>query len=159
MYLPVIRTLIRVLPILYMLLVWLQSSYFNPNSVEGIHLQIGIPVFVILGTLFEIGHLFQFAILYFLLIMAFLTFGKLTSRKEWIAFTISLFYGLLDEIHQIYVPFRSFTIIDLVKDAIGIIVIWYIIHKKYYRSRDSKLHRFLTGITDTYKKKNPNFPA
>nr|WP_240253907.1 VanZ family protein [Fredinandcohnia sp. SECRCQ15] len=142
-----------------MLIIWIQSSYFNPNSLEGIHLQIGIPIFVILGVVFEIGHLFQFAILYFLLIMAFLTYGRLNSVKEMVAFIIALLYGILDEVHQIYVPFRSFSIIDLIKDAVGIIVIWFIIHKHYYKNDGSKIQRFLTGITNVYKKEDSNFPV
>ncbi|MFT4412552.1 VanZ family protein [Fredinandcohnia humi] len=100
-----LRFIIRFLPIIYMLWVWLQSSNFNPSKVEGMHTEIGIPIFLMLGIVLEIGHLFEFALLYFLLILAFLTFGKLNVTKELFSFTIAFLYGVLDEVHQYFVPF------------------------------------------------------
>lgn len=134
-----------------MMWIWLQSSHFNPSKLEGIHVQIGVPIYLMLGAALEIGHLFQFAILYALLVMAFLTFGKLSLKIEILLFAISVLYGVLDEIHQYYVPFRSFSVIDLIKDAIGVIVVSYIIHKKYFYRQQSRISKFLRGITGLNK--------
>ncbi|WP_010678055.1 VanZ family protein [Bacillus timonensis] len=147
MQLFIIRFILRFLPVIYMVWIWLQSSHFNPSKLEGIHVQIGIPIYLLLGAALEIGHLFQFAILYALLVMAFLTFGKLSLKIEILLFAIAVLYGVLDEIHQFYVPFRSFSITDLIKDGIGVIVVSYIIHKKYFNNEQSRLGRLLRGIT------------
>ncbi|WP_412965900.1 VanZ family protein [Fredinandcohnia sp. 179-A 10B2 NHS] len=138
--------------------IWVQSSTFNPSSFEGMHSKIGIPVFLFLGAILEIGHLFEFAILYFLLIIAFLTFGNLNIQKEIGAFLIAFLYGVLDEIHQYYVPFRSTSTFDLVKNTIGIIVISYIIHRSYYKNIYSKLGGLLRRIPDNPRRKKPNIP-
>ncbi|MEH7226485.1 VanZ family protein [Bacillus sp. JJ1566] len=146
-----LRASLRLLPVIYMTWIWLQSSHFNPSKLEGIHVQIGVPIYLLLGAALEIGHLFQFAILYALLVMAFLTFGKLSLRIEILLFTISVLYGALDEIHQYYVPFRSFSVTDLIKDTIGVIVVSYIIHKKYFHHQQSRISKFLRGITGLNK--------
>ncbi|MEH7380074.1 VanZ family protein [Bacillus sp. JJ1533] len=147
MYLYIIRFILGILPVVYMLWIWLQSSHFNPSKFEDIDDQIGIQLYYLLGAALEIGHLFQFAILYALLVMAFLTFGKLSLKIEILLFIISVLYGALDEIHQYFVPFRSFSFIDLVKDSIGVIVVSYIIHKKYFNQKQSRVGKFLRGIT------------
>lgn len=132
--------------------IWLQSSHFNPSKLEDIDDKIGVPLYLMLGAALEIGHLFQFAILYALLVMAFLTFGKLSVKIEILLFAVSVLYGVLDEIHQYYVPFRSFSITDLIKDSIGVVVVSYIIHKKYFHHKRSRLGRFLRSITELNKK-------
>lgn len=153
-----LRFVLRILPVLYMIWVWVQSSTFNPSSLEGMHSKIGIPVFLFLGVILEIGHLFEFAILYFLLIVALLTYGKLNVQKEIAAFLIAFLYGVLDEVHQFYVPFRSASTFDLVKNTIGIIVISYIVHNSYYKNIYSKLGGLLRRIPDNPKRKKPNIP-
>ncbi|WP_256988770.1 VanZ family protein [Bacillus sp. EB106-08-02-XG196] len=104
----------------------------------------------------EFAHLFEFGILYFLIILALLCYGQLSKRKEILAIAISLLYGLSDEIHQIFVPFRSFSIIDLIKNAIGVLAIWYFIHQKYYNKTDSGVGSFLRKITIFFKKEKTN---
>ena len=39
-----------------------------------------------------------------------------------ICFTVSLIYAILDEVHQLYVPGRAFEALDIMLDAVGIIV-------------------------------------
>ncbi|MFS0822768.1 VanZ family protein [Bacillus sp. 1P02SD] len=151
MHLYIIRFILRILPVVYMLWIWLQSSHFNPSKLEGIHVQIGLPIYLMLGAALEIGHLFQFAILYALLVMAFLTFRKLSLKIEILLFVIAVLYGALDEIHQYYVPFRSFSVTDLIKDTIGVVVVSYIIHKKYFNHKQSRIGKFLRGITELKK--------
>ena len=44
---------------------------------------------------------------------------------------ISSLYGLTDEIHQSFVPYRSATVIDLVKDCIGVLVASWVLYGAY----------------------------
>lgn len=118
---------VRMLPLLYMIAVWYQSGYFRPESVTDLPLITLIP----LGMLFEFAHLFQFGILYLLIIVALLTYGPLTKRKDLFAVTVSMLFAFADEIHQIFVPFRSATVSDLIKDIAGIFVAWLFIRKTY----------------------------
>ena len=152
------RFSLTLLPILYMLFIWLQSSKFNPSQLEYIYPSIHPIVFLMIGGTLELAHLIQFGILYLLIIVAFLTYGQLNSNKEKIALTIALLYGIIDEIHQFFVPFRSFSSIDIVKDVIGVLVFWYIIRSKYYHNNQTKLGTFLKGVTKFSTKNKPNIP-
>ncbi|WNB92473.1 VanZ family protein [Bacillus sp. NEB1478] len=131
------------LPIFYMWFIWLQSSYFNPESIYTLAINVDKRVLLLLGIILEAGHLFEFGILYMLLILMLLSFGLLTHNKEIFCFLIALIYGIIDEFHQIFVPFRSFSLFDLIKNAIGILVVWYIIHRSYFVKIKSKLGRKL----------------
>lgn len=84
-------------------------------------------------------HLIEFAILYILLILAIFTFGKLTPRASSFAATWAIAYGFIDELHQYFVPSRSATLIDLVKDTIGVLIVHYLVKKYYFADRDNKI--------------------
>jgi VanZ family protein len=147
---------LRLLPILYMLFIWLQSSNFNPSKLEYLSDEFSSTVYLLIGGSLEMAHLLEFGILYFLLIVAFLTFGRLSSWKELAALVISISYAFTDEIHQYFVPYRSFSVIDMVKNTIGIWVMWYIVHRKYYKHKQSKFGSFLRGITTNLRRNNSN---
>lgn len=139
-----IRFLLRIAPLAYMTLIWQQSANFNPETFAEFSYTINKSLVLIMGVIFELTHLFEFGMLYFLLILAFQSFGEIGKWRNRLAIFISLLYSLLDEIHQIFVPFRSFSIDDLVKDGIGIFVVWLIVRKKYLleeieKSQNSKL--------------------
>ncbi|MDA6082602.1 VanZ family protein, partial [Escherichia coli] len=53
------------------------------------------------------------------------------------------FYGILDEIHQSFVPYRSATVIDAVKDITGVLVCWYLISRALFYGKFKKLGKFL----------------
>ncbi|MDF0727743.1 VanZ family protein [Cytobacillus sp. S13-E01] len=152
------RSILTLLPFLYMLFIWLQSSKFNPSQLEYIYPTIHPIVFLTIGATLELAHLIQFGILYLLIIVAFLTYDELNSKKEKVALTIALLYGITDEIHQYFVPFRSFSSIDVLKDIIGVLVIWFLIRRKYYSSNHSRIGSFLKGITNLSRKNKPNIP-
>lgn len=152
MYLLISKFLIRFLPVIYMLLIWMQTSHFDPESVQVLSNYISMKLILLIGIGLELGHLFEFGLLYLLIIVAILTFRKLDSRKEFIALTISLIYGLIDEIHQYYIPFRSASFVDLTKNTIGVFVFWFFIHKSYFVNGNSKLGFFLKKITNLFKK-------
>ncbi|OOE14577.1 hypothetical protein UN64_05135 [Fictibacillus arsenicus] len=129
-----------------MWLIWLQSSHFNPESIYELTYTVDERILLMIGMALELGHLFEFGILYFLLILMILSYGSLTISKEWLCFFIAVSYGLIDEIHQIVVPYRSFSLLDLLKNLIGIIVVWYIIHRSYFVKRNSKLKQLSTFL-------------
>jgi polysaccharide biosynthesis protein VpsQ len=139
------------LPLIYMWLIWLQSSYFNPESIYALTYTMDEKVFLLIGMAFELGHLFEFGILYFLSIIMMLSYGILTRRKEWLCYFIAAGYGLIDEVHQIFVPYRSFSLVDLLKNLIGITVVWYIIHRSYFIKRNSPIGRKLKYFTTFVK--------
>ena len=71
--------------------------------------------------------------------MAYLTLEGLQFNVESILIIVSLSYGMIDEMHQMFVPFRSFSFGDLFKDSIGVFVAAYFIHKSYFREKDTRL--------------------
>lgn len=141
------RSILIMLTIGYMAFIWLQTSYFNPESVNSLSSQINRQIILLIGISLELAHLFEFGFLYLLIIIAFLSFGELTKRKEYIAILISFLYGFVDEIHQIYIPFRSASIDDLVKNTIGILFLWWIVKKYYYKDRNTRIGRLLRRIS------------
>jgi polysaccharide biosynthesis protein VpsQ len=141
------RFVLTLLPILYMSLIWIQSSYFDPESLSSLSSQISLEVILLLGIVLELSHLFEFGVLYFFIIFTFLSFGKLTYFKEIIAIMLAFSYGVVDEIHQWFIPYRSTSIVDLVKNTIGIFVFWWIMHRKYFKRPYSKVTRAMKKVT------------
>ncbi|WP_249315725.1 VanZ family protein [Bacillus sp. FJAT-49711] len=129
------KIILRILPVLYIIFIWIQSSSFDPESVHILSSYISYHIILIIGICFELAHLIEFGILYLFLILAVLTFRSLNSLIEAICFSVAVLYGLADEIHQHFVPFRSFSIIDLL-----------IIHVSYFKKKDSKLASILKNI-------------
>jgi polysaccharide biosynthesis protein VpsQ len=125
-----------------MYLIWQQTSHFDPESVSDLSDVLNPYLILAIGAMLELGHLFEFGILYFLLIMAILSYGHLKKWKEVLVLTFSISYGLMDEIHQLYVPFRSFSIVDLIKNVIGVFIIAFLIHKNYFKSKGSRFGFF-----------------
>lgn len=113
------KWLLSILPIIYVSLVWLQSRYFNPNKIDHLPL---------VGSLLEHGHFILYAILYVLILCALMSYGRITFRKECMAAIISICCAFADEWHQHYVPFRSASLDDMLKNIAGIIVIALIVH-------------------------------
>jgi polysaccharide biosynthesis protein VpsQ len=134
MKLIVRRIILSLLPPLYMVIIWIQSGYFNPESISNFSSNINNIVILLIGVCFELTHLFEFGLLYFLIILAFLSWGELTKRKVFIAIIISFLYGVVDEIHQFFVPFRSSSLVDLLKNTIGIIAFAWITNWPLFRN-------------------------
>ncbi|MCR2822001.1 VanZ family protein [Lederbergia panacisoli] len=140
------KPILRILPVLYIIFIWIQSSSFDPESVHNLLSNISYNIILFIGICFELAHLIEFGILYLLLILAILTYRPLDNKMEAISFTFAVLYGLFDEIHQYFVPFRSFSIIDLVKNFLGVFVIWLIIHRSYFKKKNSKIGSILKKI-------------
>lgn len=143
-----IRMLLLVIPIVYIALIWIQTSNFDPESVYMLSTQIDMDILLLIGAGLELAHLFEFGLLYLLLVMAFLVFGKLSYKKELFAVVIAFGYGVVDELHQYYIPFRSFSLVDLMKNGIGVWALWYFTRKKYHNSK-SRFGNLLKRITHT----------
>jgi len=114
--------LIKLLPILYMGLIWLLSS--KPADAY-------VTFKVYDGLIKESLHLVEFGALYALLALSFLIDGNLTKKTSILSAVVATFWGLLDEIHQYFVPYRSATVIDFVKDVIGVTIGYWIVHVSY----------------------------
>ncbi|RYD02808.1 hypothetical protein N752_22605 [Desulforamulus aquiferis] len=99
----------------------------------------------------------EFAILYCLLILAILARGKLTARGNILAVGISVAYAFIDEFHQFFIPSRSATLIDIVKDLIGIAIAWYFVRQVYFKNTDSRIGQLLKGFTDKVARKDEEY--
>lgn len=141
-----IRLLLLVFPIVYMALIWIQTSNFDPESVYMLSAQIDMNILLLIGAGLELAHLFEFGLLYLFLVMAFLVVGKLSYKKELFAVVIAFGYGVVDELHQYYIPFRSFSLVDLMKNGIGVWALWYFTRRKYHKSH-SRFGNLLKRIT------------
>ncbi|PLT31847.1 hypothetical protein CUU66_00715 [Peribacillus deserti] len=75
-------------------------------------------------------HLIEFAILYVLFAAALKVHGRLTPALNIAAAAAACLNGVLDEIHQSFVPSRSSSLIDVAKDIIGVTVAYWIISKR-----------------------------
>ncbi|PLR76174.1 hypothetical protein CU633_17085 [Bacillus sp. V3-13] len=124
----IVKWTIRLLPLAYMALIWILSSLPDNAVVE-------LPSSSIDRFTKESLHLVEFAILHVLLAAAFLTFGKFSATANLVCALIAACYGLLDEVHQYFVPYRSATLIDFIKDVIGVTVAWWIIREAYFQRR------------------------
>ena len=112
------------LPLLWAGQIFLTSAHSNPADLLPRFLirflwnttLFGQRLFFLLGPL---GHAFNFAVLAFLLAWALFTPGLLSPARFRLTFALSFLYALSDEIHQIFIPTRTFQIQDLIVDAFG----------------------------------------
>jgi VanZ family protein len=106
-----------------MMLIWHMSGRPDNTYVE-------LPDSTADAYIKESLHLVEFAILYLLLVMAAHFNGKLTAALNLTFVFIACLYGILDEIHQSFIPSRSASLIDVVKDITGVAIAYFIIKKK-----------------------------
>ncbi|MDR7079634.1 VanZ family protein [Neobacillus niacini] len=131
------KYVLRLLPIAYMAAIWIMSSLPSNHFVE-------LPDSGLDRTIKESLHLIEFAILYVLLVLAFLTRrGPFTASLNIISAVIAGLYGVSDEIHQSFYPYRSASWFDLVKDFTGIIVCFYFIRGALFKGKFVRLGKVL----------------
>ena len=107
-----------ILPMLYMLLIFILSSIPGDDSTRfssffaqinpGIQNLLHIPLFAGLTTLW---------------ILALMNYQILWKRVLSYSFFISWGYGLIDELHQFYVPGRYPGLIDVILNTLGIVTV------------------------------------
>lgn len=119
-----------VLPLAYMALIWTLSSFPADEFVALTDLSLD-------RIIKESLHLVEFGILYLLFALALYGNGQLTNKTSLLFAIIACLYGALDEIHQSFVPYRSATWIDLVKDVIGVTVAYYGVNRLYFLKKIS----------------------
>ncbi|WP_409252236.1 VanZ family protein [Bacillus sp. SCS-153A] len=130
----IIKWGLTVAPFLYMALIWYMSGNPDDMIIKMKHDQF--------DRIFkESLHLVEFAILYVLFILALLAHGRLTYTASVIAAIVAGFYGLTDEIHQSFVPYRSATLIDAVKDLTGVAVCLVIVNRTYFKDKTHPVTR------------------
>jgi len=122
----VLKGFFKIAPFLYMLAIWVMSSHPDDAVVE-----FGAWDRIIKESL----HLIEFAILYGLFVLFFIVDGTFTPRISVIIAVISSLYGLVDEIHQSFVPSRSATVIDFVKDVTGVLVLYVVMKQTYFKNK------------------------
>ncbi|WP_456273069.1 VanZ family protein [Bacillus sp. AK031] len=126
-------------PFLYMMLIWYMSS--NPDDMV-----ISMQDEWFDRTFKESLHLIEFAILYVLFVLALLAHGRLTYAASFLAAMIAGFYGLTDEIHQSFVPYRSATLIDAAKDLLGVAVCLLIVNRTYFGKKTHVIARGMDWV-------------
>ncbi|MCM3567282.1 VanZ family protein [Neobacillus mesonae] len=131
---------LRVLPLLYMAIIWIQSSLPSDQFVE-------LPDSKLDHTIKESLHLIEFAILYVLLVLAFLTRKRsFTTGLNLACAIFAGLYGISDEIHQSFYPYRSSSLFDLVKDFTGIAVCFYFIRGALFGGKFAGVRRMLGRV-------------
>ncbi len=73
---------------------------------------------------FDFSYIYHFSIFFLLNLFLFTTIkGKKNMNLKYftISLLLSISYSILDEIHQIFTPFRNPSIIDILTDSIGIL--------------------------------------
>lgn len=133
--------ILRLMPLFYMAAIWTMSS--NPSDAIVELPNQGVDRFIK-----ESLHLVEFGILYVLLVLAALTTGRFTPVLSFAFMGLAILWGLTDEIHQSFVPYRSATLIDFIKDIIGVLAASHFIHHAYFSGKFGRLGRVLRGIED-----------
>ena len=90
------------LPVIWMAVIFILSS------IPGSLLELPFPGFD------KIVHFIEYFILGFL-------WSRVLGNKVALVIILGVFYGLFDEVYQIYVPFREFSLFDLLSDSLGVI--------------------------------------
>lgn len=122
------------LPIAYMIAIWIMSGLPSNAIVE-------LPDSKTDAFIKESLHLVEFAILYILFVIPLAIGGKLTLKTSLAVAIISAAYGVTDEIHQSFIPYRSATLIDVLKDWIGVIAAWGHVRYHYFYRKKSVLNK------------------
>ncbi|MFB1082120.1 VanZ family protein [Jeotgalibacillus sp. JSM ZJ347] len=134
-----LKLFITTLPFIYMILIWVLSSLPHNAVIE-------LPSGSIDRFLKESLHLIEFGILHFLFIAALLVHGKLNVATHTLAAVFAAFYGFTDEIHQAFIPYRSATMIDAVKDVTGVLFVYLVVQRFYFVKKDSGLRRLFVRV-------------
>ncbi|KON66904.1 VanZ family protein [Peribacillus butanolivorans] len=136
------KLVLTLLPFLYMIAIWTMSSL--PDDVI-----LDIPSSSTDRFIKEALHLVEFAILYILFVSALAANQKLKPTLSLLAALVAGLYGIVDEYHQSFIPYRSATLIDVIKDIIGVLAVYFHVHYHYFKHKRG----FLTIIEKLGEKK------
>ncbi len=122
------RLLYFIPAILYMAFIFWLSSYPAP---EEAHL------FPIIARL-KLVHLIEYGLLCLLISDAVIKTTKLSKNEIFaLAVMIAILYGATDEFHQIFVPARTASVVDIIADGIGAILA-HLLAYRYLLSKSSQ---------------------
>ena len=121
--------------------IWIMSSLPDTAVIE-------LPDRGVDRFLKESLHLVEFGILYVLFFLGALTVRGFKPLWSFVFMGVSILYGLLDEVHQSFVPYRSATVIDFVKDVIGVLAASHFLHHAYFSGKFARLGRVLQRIEE-----------
>ncbi|MBM7585277.1 VanZ family protein [Bacillus pakistanensis] len=141
-----VRWSLTMIPFLYMILIWVLSSLPDTAVIE-------LPDDAFDRFFKESLHVIEFGILYSFFILALLAHDRLTYTANLFVALVAAFYGLVDEIHQSFIPYRSATIIDAVKDLIGVGISFWIVNRTYFTRPSHFLTRGMKWLTGVIMKK------
>ena len=122
------RVLLTLLPLFYMIAIWVMSSL--PDDVI-----LDLPSSTVDHFIKEALHLVEFAILYMLFVAALAANHKLTKNLSLVAAIGACLFGIVDEFHQSFVPYRSATLIDVIKDVIGVLAAYFHVIYHYFNRK------------------------
>lgn len=94
----------------YILPVFWAIMIFSLSSIPGTKL----PLYFFPGF-DKVVHIIEYAILAFL-------WCRVFRNNIFLTVILCVFFGLIDEIHQLYVPMREFSLLDLSADMLGCIL-------------------------------------
>lgn len=77
---------------------------------------------------FKTLHLIEYAVLFLLYVRAFNLTIVMKPAYFFIAFLFTVLSGVIDELHQMFVPTRQGTIRDVIIDATGALSVWIFLH-------------------------------
>ncbi|WP_057911930.1 VanZ family protein [Peribacillus muralis] len=136
------KLLLTLLPFLYMIAIWIMSG--NPDDMI-----LDLPSSSFDRFIKESLHLVEFALLFILFVSALAANQKLKPGLSLLAALVACFYGVLDEFHQSFIPYRSATLIDVIKDIIGVAAVYFHVQYHYFKHGRG----FLTNIEKLTAKK------
>lgn len=112
--------------IAYCLFIFIQSSYPPPEKLPSI------------TYLDKVLHFFGYGVLGILFLRAYKTFSCSHRKQRLMLLSLAsaTLYGISDEVHQHFVPYRHADIFDVVADFIGAACGIYL-YQMWYRSRQS----------------------
>ena len=137
----ILKYIITLMPLVYMSFIWYLSD--SPSDAI-INTRLSFD-----AAIKESLHLVEFGLLYLFWAIAFLVYEKFSPQKNRLSVLIAVVYALADELHQYFVPSRSATAIDLIKDIVGVIIACYIFTKAY-EHKSSRLGLLLRNLEDKF---------
>jgi VanZ family protein len=121
-----LKIIFTVLPFIYMAAIWIMSSLPDDTFLD-------LPSSSVDHFIKEALHLIEFAILYILFAAALAAHHKLTPNLSILVAVIAGLYGVADEIHQSFVPYRTASFIDVCKDVIGVLAAYFHVQFHYFK--------------------------
>ena len=117
---------------LYLIIIFYFSSLpnafvFTPSSLKPIFMDVSHMIY----------HIIEYMVLCFLFYRALLNSNY--KHPTSLAVLLSIFYGITDEFHQLFVPFRIFSLLDILANTFGIISVQSILYIRRYFFKSKKI--------------------